>query len=93
MEERVGQQHVASAAMCIGEGQRCRPLTQGRKVGDGLGHLVAVQAHHHAASRLAIDADVEEDLLGDLGLGQGAAVDITRRSWCGRCDYRCGVCL
>ncbi len=54
------------------------PLTQGREVGDSLGHLVAVQAHHHAASHLAIDADVEEDLLGDLGLGQGAARGIAR---------------
>ncbi len=54
------------------------PLTQSHEVGDGLGHIVAVQAHHHAASSLSVDGDVKEHLLGDLGIGQGAAAFAAR---------------
>ena len=68
LEHEVGNHAVELGALVVerlaGFTDTLLARAEGPEVLDGLGHDVAVQAHHHSSGRGAADGDVEEDLCG-----------------------------
>ena len=66
------------------------PLTDAPEVLDGLGYTGAVEAHHDAPRRLAIDLDVEEHLrvVGEAASGTAAATAAAAAGPCERASER-----